>query len=694
MGALALLLLAAVGQPLATDDAWWHLALGRAYAEQGPWLAADPLLFTAPGPPLPAAWLSDVVLFGALHSLDFAGLRVAHVAMVAAILALAWSLLRRASGCGLTASLLTGAFAVLATYRLVQLRPHLVTILATLVLYRLLIEPAAPPSRRRIAGAAALLALWANAHAGFVLGPILVAAALGGLALAAPLRRPEARRRDRARAVWLALALVLGGAATLASPNGFDPHLAWLAAGSTTPALGRVADEWLAVDPFRLPVSHLPPSPLSWGLVWGLLAGTPVAAFLAARGWRRGADDAAAGTDPALVALAAVSLVALLSAVRFLWLGIFPLLLVARSVRSARSGVARWAVTGATVLLVPAFVLLGPWPMLSRAIPRSWAGYAQPYSAARYYGHAVWLLEDAGLEGNLFNDYFMGGFLGFWLAPEVRAFANGTLNLEAEAMEANRPIRERRGVRPGEDFPELLDRLRVDLFLGIRLPEVGHPTRPWFSTTGHLERTAGWIPVFRNLRSALYLRDDPRNQANLERVAAYYAREGVPFDPERGFDAERVVREAPDWAVDHGLVPFDIQQLVSASHDVDPMRRRWAQDRLASLYAALGLYERAIRLDRRLLKGAPDALAARRRLVWSLLRLGRSSEALAESEALSEAPAFDGLSHAIADAAQDVASGREADAAGRVARLPVFTRAEAARLLDGFVPPPVRGQPR
>jgi hypothetical protein len=698
LAALAALLLVAVGQPLFTDDAWWHLALGEAYAQQGPWLAEDPLLYTAPGPPAPAAWLADLALFGVWRGAGFEGLRIAHVLTVAAILALAWSLLRRASGSRIAASLGSGAFAVLGAYRLVQLRPHLLTILATLVLYRLLLEEAAPPSRRRLALAVGLLALWANAHGGFLLGPILLAAAVGGLLLAAPLRPSERRARDRARAKRLAVALGLGLLATLANPDGVAQHLAYFSAGVDSPALARVADEWARFDPFRLPLPNLPPSPLAWGLVWGLLAAAPVTAFGAARRWRRGDDrNAESDPDPALVALAATSLAALLLAVRFLWLGIFPLLLLARgsrarfAVRGAPGRAAAWTAAAAALLLVLGFLQLGAWPMISRGIRGSWSGYAQPYAAGKYQAHAVWMLDDAGLEGNLFNEYFTGGFLGFWLAPELRAFVNGTLNVSEQAMNANRAIRERRGSEPGEDFAALLDRQRVDLFLGIRLPQIRNPHRPWYYTTGHLERAPGWIPVFRNLTSSVHLRTHERNRANLVRVADYYARHEVPFDPGRGFDPERVIREAPDWAVEHGLVPVNFQGLAAASHTLDLARRRQALERLASLYAALGLYEQAIRLDRRVLRSDPAAVAARRRLVWSLLRLERGAEALEEAQGLAGAAPTDGLSHAIADAARRYATlADEAEARALVALLPVFTRPQAAQLMAGVVPP----QPR
>jgi hypothetical protein len=696
--ACALVLLAA-GQPLFTDDAWWHLALGQAWLREGPWLAADPLLFTAPGPPLPASWLADVALFAAHSAAGFGGLRLLHVAAVAAIFTLAWSLLRRASGSAAAASLATGVFAALAAYRLVQLRPELLSILAALALYRLLLEGGAPPSRGRVALTALLFALWANAHGAFLLGPLLLAAAVAGLLLAAPLRPRVARPGDRARARGLAAALALGSLATLLNPSGVATHRAWLAAGVETPSLLRVADEWLPLVPWRLPAPGLPPSPLAWGLFWLLLVATPLAAAWGLRRWRRAGAGAAPrdDLDPALLALAAASLAAPLVAVRFLWLAVFPLLLLARALRAgacaerrgARAGA--WAAAALALWLAPASLRLGDWP-IARALADSRQSYAQPYRAARYHAHAVWLLADAGLEGNVFNDYALGGFLGFWLAPELRAFANGTLNLSAEAIEANRPLRERRGARPGESFLALLDRLRVDLFFGIRLPEEGPGHEAWFHTTGHLEGASGWIPIFRNLDSALYLRANERNAENLERVARYYEREGVPFERERGFDVERVIREARLWAVEHGIVPANFDLLVGSARSFDTAARGPALAELAALYAALGLCERAHRIDERLLRANPGALGARRRLVWCLLRLGRAEEAGAAAGPLAQAPAADALSRALAAAARELPALSPEAAASRVARLALFTRAEAAWLLSGAAPPEARAR--
>lgn len=674
-----------------TDDAWWHLALGRAYAASGPWLPNDPLLFLAPGPSPPAAWLYDLGLHGILTGAGFHGLRVFHVAIVAAIGALGWSLLRRASRSPAAASLATTVFLILGSYRFFQLRPHLATILLTLIIYRLLLESNAPPSRMRIAVVVGLFALWANLHASFLLGLLLLGGAAAGLVLAGPIRLPEHRRADRRVAARLALTLGLGLLASLVNPNGAAQHLAYLAAGATTPALGDIADEWTRLNLFALPPENLPPSALSWGLAWALLVLTPIAAVRTVRRWQY---PDAPGVGPAQLALAATSLVAMLAAVRFLWLGIFPLLLLAECVRAERLATRRitlWGGAVAALLLVPGFFWLGPWPMISGAMPRSLSGYAQPYIADRYNGHTVWLLDDMGLQGNLFNEYYQGGFLGFWLAPGMRTFVNGSLNVPPDALVAHGAIRQHRGATPAESLVELLDRHRVDVFMGTRLPQIPRPNRPGASTVAHLENAPGWIPVFRNPKGALYLRRNARNRVNLERVTAYYAREGVPFEPDRGFDPARVVREAPDWAMRHAVVPWGHAALERARHQFDPAGRWSAMNRLASVYASLGMYERALQVDEDLLRAHPDAWAARRRQVWALLRLDRAEEALVAAQALDAAPPGDLLSRALARGARRAASIDDADRRARLAaRLPVFTRREAQTLLFGFARPDQR----
>ena len=684
------LLLAAVGQPIFTDDLWWHLALGRAQALTGLGLPDDPLLYTGAGPPSSAAWLSEVLLFNVLDGLGFSGLRVFHVLLVVAILALGVSLFRRAGGSALAASLFAMAFAALSAYRFVQLRPHLFSILAALVLYRLLLEGGRIPSRTRVVIAALLVGFWANVHSGFLLGPVLIAAAALGLVLALPLRAAEVRVTDRQRALRLAVAAAACAAATLVNPSGVAPHLAYFAAGSETPSLLRVADEWLPIDLFALPASGLPPSPLAWALVWLLVLAVPLLAISAARRWRAGHSD----LDPALVALAAVSLPAMLGAVRFTWMGVFALLLVASASQrmlARRETTARtWGLAMVSVVLAVAFFRLGDWPMISGGLRAEWARYKQPYAVGKYYAHGAWVLRDARVSGNLYNDYFMGGFLGYWLAPDVKGFVNGSLNVPPRVMQANRAIRQYRGLSSEETLLELLDAEQVDLFFGIRLPTVPETARPVFYTTTYLERAKEWIPIFRNVGSAVYLRRNERNRENLERLSVYYAGHGVPFDPDEGFDAERAIREALPWSIRNGLVPRDFVALAAATQAVNPAERVRHRDRLASVYAALGLYDAAVRLDRRTLAFEPGQEATRRRLVWSLLHLDRAGEAVEAAEPLA-APGAHRLSRELAAAARDYAALDDArEAAAFAARLPLWAQVEARWMATGLLPPEAR----
>ena len=145
----AVLVLGLAGRPLATDDLWWHLALGEVYAGQGLFIAEDPLFHTAAGQPtVPHEWLFQVGVYGVAHAVGFHGLRALHAGLVAAILVWTFLLFRRAAGSTALAACAGAAWIALSWYRLIQLRPELVSLLAILGLTTLLFWRAEPPGLR------------------------------------------------------------------------------------------------------------------------------------------------------------------------------------------------------------------------------------------------------------------------------------------------------------------------------------------------------------------------------------------------------------------------------------------------------------------------------------------------------------------------------------------------------------------
>ena len=237
--------------PLTTNDLWWHLAHGRAFLEHGLWSETDPCLATARGGAVPHQWLFAVAARGVEVGLGLHGLRVVHALAVLGIAGLAFAVLRREAGRVAPAACATAVFLVLAWYRLIQLRPELFSILAVLLLERLLFAPALP-SWRRVACAVGLIAVWANVHSAFLVGPLLLGAALVGIALRGLAGRvvgPAAGMFDRARFLRLASALGLGLLAALLNPRGLDQHLTFWTS-SREGSIWGVADEWAAFAPF------------------------------------------------------------------------------------------------------------------------------------------------------------------------------------------------------------------------------------------------------------------------------------------------------------------------------------------------------------------------------------------------------------------------------------------------------------
>jgi hypothetical protein len=649
---LIALLVYAAGRPIDNNDFWWHLKMGEIFAQQGPWLASDPLVHTAnPGPPSAHVWLFDVALHGLHRAVGFHGLRVAHTLTALAIVWLAHSLILRVSRSIIFASAGAGAFIVISWWRLMQPRPDLLSISAALLIYLLLLEDRRPVSRKQICGAAVLLMLWANSHALFSIGLCLMVAALLGCGLEAILVRfsvPGTIDTElRSRSMRLLAALVVGFAATLLNPSGLAQHSTFFRAADES-KIWQLADEWTAFDPFgwnpviggtdRSMALSLP----AWIAMDVILLLFAIAvSVLFSRFLRTRSRSDLLHFNPVLFGLALAGIAAPLVSIRFLWLGIFPLLYLAHFARiwsdedPKRHARINWGFAVAVLGLAIAFPASRGFELTTRAIPALFEAYAsKPYEDRKRHALGLRFLAETGVEGNLFNPPHVGGEVSYWVGPKVQTFLDGRMNSPADAYLDFNNISVQRGTRSAERFTDVLDRRSVDLFLGMGLPVNRSGVGPYNYTTNHLAGAEGWILVSRSQIHSVYLRRNERNRENQRRINEYYLSQGVPFDPELGLDVGQVIRVKPGWALRHGLLPTNYPELMRARRSVDGEVRFRTFDVLGESLSLVGSYSDGIEYDRKSIALRPEARDPQRRLIHGLLRLGRPDEAVLAAEAL------------------------------------------------------------
>jgi hypothetical protein len=171
---LTLVLWQAFSQAGALDsgDVFWHLRTGDLILDAGiP--AADSYSWTAQGEPWqPNAWLSDVIWAWLRTTFGLTAMSLLRGAAVVGIALLVyWSARRR--GAGPWASVSVGVAATLLINPFISERPLLVGFLLFPVLLALA-QDYRSGSRWALAGAAAVMVLWANLHGSFLTGVAVV----------------------------------------------------------------------------------------------------------------------------------------------------------------------------------------------------------------------------------------------------------------------------------------------------------------------------------------------------------------------------------------------------------------------------------------------------------------------------------------------------------------------------------------
>jgi hypothetical protein len=166
-------------RPINDPDFWWLLRGGRYMVETRTFPWTDPFSATASGADwLNHAWGFELLAYGIYAVSGTTGVILLQGLVAVASFGILYALLRR-EGVGLGWSLGLLSVGALATHGFWSPRPQLVTYLILAVFLRILADYQAGRANR-LWCLPLLTTVWANLHAGFLVGPGLVALCVAG----------------------------------------------------------------------------------------------------------------------------------------------------------------------------------------------------------------------------------------------------------------------------------------------------------------------------------------------------------------------------------------------------------------------------------------------------------------------------------------------------------------------------------
>ena len=416
----------------AHSDTFWHLRAGADIWRTLHVPQIDSYSHTVAGKPWPDhEWLSQAGMYLCYRLGGMPGLELGAALLVSVAVLLSYRLMVGP----LPTRLALMAVPLTVSSLLWVLRPQIVSLSLLMVLVWLL-------ARERHRFIPVLFLIWANAHAGVVLGGLVLAAATGCAALRFSATRAAA---DRRRLLTLAVGLPMAALAAAATPLGFGIY------------------RFVLESTARLRAEHI----LEWGPPWPtgpfevtfwLLA----LGFLALLVWRRRQLAAADWATQVIVASAVAVLVLAFRSLR----NIGPFLTVATPAASrllgpifrfrfeTRAKTAGPAIASPDHPGVNLVLLAGVAASALAIVALCWKNDAQRLQWHPITAEAQRALR--GCPGRLYNHYYEGGYL-IWFVPEQPVFIDNRqdpypVSLLAEDMgiergQPYRPTFERYGIR-------------------------------------------------------------------------------------------------------------------------------------------------------------------------------------------------------------------------------------------------------
>ena len=482
-----------------SNDIWWHLAYGRALAEQGIFATHDIFSWTHQGvATLHIPWLPGLFLYAVLSTIGIPGL-VLLKGLIAALSA-SFSLLRnRMQGISYTWISLIFLFALpLIQFRLQFLRGFAVMFLFVPLIAIVIDQLDRNPRSSWRWSFPAIVLIWANCHPSFAIGLFWIALALSWRAI----------WNQDYRALFLRLdipMLIFSFLSSLITPTHIRTWQSLLDTGLHQGQTGLYylshesnPIDWYIVDAYGLPAIAL-----------GLISLPPLVSL----SWRRWGSEK-------IIWLA--SWYFAINQMRFIGLiGLFGILLLPRWLACLRTDAQkskRARQSWLSLIGVIALCLIAV-PILSFAKQRNllfnWnTGFHQELD--RYPGSAVRYITQHNPEGKIYNSPFQGGYL-IWNLPSMPVFADGRTNI----LYSSSFIMKNFGRHWFGDasLAETLDAVDVSMALLEYNP-----------MAKHLAHNPDWSPVVYDNGFVLYLKRGAGNDQLIRETAYRFLRLDQPLN--------------------------------------------------------------------------------------------------------------------------------------------------------------------
>lgn len=461
-------------QPMLDADLWWHLKTGELIVEQGALPTEDLFAYTSEAFSSPRehsilrGYPASQVIYYLVQSLaGFPGLLVLRICLLAGVgVAVIRGALKRGANLLPVAVVLALGWVSFYWAHTAD-RPHIFSFL----FFTLLISSMRPGGRESW-WIIPMMMVWSNFHGGYIAGALAIMVYLVG------------RFFDVGWGGEFRRSLVWGGACIVVSflnPNGayfLKEALFGSVAGSFSSGVTEYQSTFTVFAEGRY-----------WPLVlWGEL----FLALLARVGLKR-----LVWSETLPLILFAFLAMMYVRMTAFFALGMAPFIASDLSTLLATARpVARKV--GITLLLlmiaIPAF-------LNGQDVIRGWQVF-WPEQNAFYPAQSVPFLKDANLQGQMFNYYAWGGYLIWKLYPRYQVFIDG------RALD-DRLFADYKQIEAGNqgEYDQLLERYQVD-FAVIPMQNVDGSLLPIFT---QMYRNPRWLPVYSDLRTAIFVRNQGQN---------------------------------------------------------------------------------------------------------------------------------------------------------------------------------------